>query len=632
MKSKSDLHVHSKYSCRPSEWILRRIGAPESFVEPAEVYRRAKANGMSFVTISDHNCIDGALEISHHPDTFLSTELTTYFPENRCKIHCLVSGISEVQFEALQEIRENIYDLRRYLVDNDIIHTIAHPLFSINDRLTVEIVEKMLVMFNRFEAVNGTRYPRANELFKVIAENLDRELLERLADKHGLTPTGDEPWRKVFTGGSDDHSGIYVASAYTTTPQAESVDEFLQHLRAGNHRNAGTSGSSLKLAHSFYLIAYSYYKTRFMDNDSSGKPNLLGSLMQKLLETPNARKANGGGVFRRFVTRIVRPWKVRRLSPMERSLVAEFATMFDDGSLESLAEGRQPIDRRSFQMACQVSQELSCGFLKKFIDRVQAGSLMESLQTLSSLGPVAFSIAPYLTAFRTQHKDEIFLQSLAERFEPARHLMLRSGRKAWFADGCDLESESGRTMREKVGHARRRGQDVTVFTCLPKPESNSLDLFNHHNFKPVDTFELPDFPSLKLSFPPFLEIVEHLEAQKISEIVVSTPGPLGLNALMTAKLLGMRTVGMYQTDLCAIVRRQTEDDDIAQLAWKYICWFYGQMDTVAVKNAEFAKQFIAAGFSSDKVKVVSENAGDNGCESSRRGSSVCPNSMALLWC
>ena len=44
--SKADLHVHSKFSNRPSEWFLRRIGAPESFMEPVEVYNAAKAAGM----------------------------------------------------------------------------------------------------------------------------------------------------------------------------------------------------------------------------------------------------------------------------------------------------------------------------------------------------------------------------------------------------------------------------------------------------------------------------------------------------------------------------------------------------------------------------------------------------------
>lgn len=112
MQTKVDLHVHSKYSDRPSEWILRRIGAPESFVEPLDIYHTARERGMQFVTISDHNCIDGALEIAHLPGTFLSTEVTTYFPEDGCKIHCLVSGIREAQFHDIQQLRENIYDFQ----------------------------------------------------------------------------------------------------------------------------------------------------------------------------------------------------------------------------------------------------------------------------------------------------------------------------------------------------------------------------------------------------------------------------------------------------------------------------------------------------------------------------------------
>ena len=55
MTARCDLHVHSKHSNRPSEWILRRLGSPESFMEPAEVYRRCKRRGMRFVTISDHD-------------------------------------------------------------------------------------------------------------------------------------------------------------------------------------------------------------------------------------------------------------------------------------------------------------------------------------------------------------------------------------------------------------------------------------------------------------------------------------------------------------------------------------------------------------------------------------------------
>jgi predicted metal-dependent phosphoesterase TrpH len=79
MASRVDLHVHSKFSDRPTEWILRRIGSPECYTEPKAIYATAKRRGMQYVTISDRNCIQGALEIAHHEDVFIGNEITTYF-------------------------------------------------------------------------------------------------------------------------------------------------------------------------------------------------------------------------------------------------------------------------------------------------------------------------------------------------------------------------------------------------------------------------------------------------------------------------------------------------------------------------------------------------------------------------
>jgi predicted metal-dependent phosphoesterase TrpH len=124
-QSKADLHVHSKHSDRPSEWFLRRIGAPECFVEPLEVYQCARRRGMDFVTISDHNSIRGALEIAHLPGTFISNETTTYFPEDGCKVHVLVFGITEEEFRTIQELRADIYQLRQYLLAEDILCSVS---------------------------------------------------------------------------------------------------------------------------------------------------------------------------------------------------------------------------------------------------------------------------------------------------------------------------------------------------------------------------------------------------------------------------------------------------------------------------------------------------------------------------
>lgn len=90
-----DLHVHSRFSKRASQWVLQKIGCPESFTEPRQVYEIARKKGMDLVTITDHNTISGALEIAHLPGTFVSEEITTYFPDTGCKVHVLAYDITE---------------------------------------------------------------------------------------------------------------------------------------------------------------------------------------------------------------------------------------------------------------------------------------------------------------------------------------------------------------------------------------------------------------------------------------------------------------------------------------------------------------------------------------------------------
>ena len=79
---KADLHCHSKFSEHPSEWFLQRLGARESYTDPLDIYAMAKKAGMDYVTITDHNRIEGALKLKEkYPnDTFTGLEATTYFP------------------------------------------------------------------------------------------------------------------------------------------------------------------------------------------------------------------------------------------------------------------------------------------------------------------------------------------------------------------------------------------------------------------------------------------------------------------------------------------------------------------------------------------------------------------------
>ena len=187
-----DLHVHSKFSTRPSQWLLQKLGCPESFTEPHEIYHIAKTRGMTLVTITDHNRIEGALEIAHLPDAFVSEEITTYFPEDRCKIHVLALNIDEAQHRDIQKVRENIYELVDYLLAAGILHILAHPLFSVNDRLTVTHLEKLLLLFKNFE--NERCSQRSNQRLS--------STHPPAADSRRHRPSGQRPWNHTPHGGA----------------------------------------------------------------------------------------------------------------------------------------------------------------------------------------------------------------------------------------------------------------------------------------------------------------------------------------------------------------------------------------------------------------------------------------------
>jgi len=596
---KADLHVHSKHSDRPTEWFLRRIGAPECFTEPADVYRICKQKGMDFVTISDHNCIDGALEIAHLPGTFISAELTTYFPEDGCKIHCLVQDITEQQFGELQELRKNIYDLRKYMADESIQHVIAHPLFRVNDVLTVDHVEKLLLLFTRFEAVNGSRHPRAGDLTVALFSQLTEDQIWAMSDRHGIQPYGKESWVKRFTGGSDDHSGVYAASAYTVTPAADSVYEFLEHLREGRHEPGGVSGTSLRLAHSLYHIAYQYYRSRFMHHGTGS--SVLGQLFKRLLSGYEEPEKSSGPV-RAWAERVMKQYRIRKLSPGERLLVESFSKL-----RSAAAPGGSPTGRRvgsdveSFATASRISHELGYAFLQQFLGHVEEGRLVDGFQTLASMGTVMLGIAPYLTAFGVQHKDERFLQEISTQLGAGMIRSERSNRRAWVTDTFSDVNGVSNTIRMLTAKARDRGCPITVMTSMENPPDTGTDTIN---FTPLGTFSLPEYDSQKMVFPPFLDIIESLERGNYHEVIISTPGPMGLTALAATRLLGLRPVGIYHTDFPKYVKCLTQDEVLEQLAWRYMQWFYGQMDRIHVPSEYYRKLLAENGFDKNRLKVL----------------------------
>ncbi len=568
MPARADLHVHSKASNRPPEWILRQFGAPESYTEPREVYRLCRERGMDFVTLSDHDTIAGALEIAHLPGTFLSEEVTVEFPEDGCEIHCLAIGITEAQHRDIQALRRNVYELRDYFVANQVVHSVAHPLYRVNDMLTLDQVEKLLVLFNRFEALNGIHDRRANDLVRHIFGSLTRAVIEDLAERHRLAPAGPTPWIKTFTGGSDDHGGHYVATTWTETAAGGGTDSgrargtadagaaggvaaYLAALRAGNHRPGGQTGSSLRLTQSLYSIAHEYYRRQFPLGLGSRK-DPFGELLRNLAKGAAGQPAAG-----------------RR--------ARGFA------GLPASAAAPRSVDRATFEAANTASQDIANSLVSGFVRHVRRGHLAESLAAAAGqLAPLAVTLAPYLVALQAQHKDADLLAAAALRFLGERHPgEAPGGKKAWFTDTLTDVNGVAKTVRTLAGLARRRGRRLVAITCGqddPPPDLPVVD------FRPFARFPIPGYESQTLALPPLLEVLDHCERERYSEILVSTPGPLGLAGLAAGKLLGIPVTGIYHTDFPLYVRHLAGSATLEEMTWTYMRWFFGSMERVFVAS------------------------------------------------
>ncbi len=255
--TRCDLHVHSSYSTDSGNFALRKARLGESYTDPERVHRLCKRRGMRFVTISDHNTLEGALRIADRPDTFLSVEVTTRFEVDDVPLHVLVWNLTEADHRDLQPYRPSVDELVAFLRERRLCHALAHPLYQMGPALTRSHVERMMLLFAVWEGRNGARPEETNTLAVRLAATATPELLAGLAERHGL----EVPAHRAIalTGGSDDHGALDVATTWTEAPGA-SVEEFLANVTATGAAPGGEHGSALKLAHAVGALGLNAYR------------------------------------------------------------------------------------------------------------------------------------------------------------------------------------------------------------------------------------------------------------------------------------------------------------------------------------------------------------------------------------
>lgn len=219
-------------------------------LEPWEVYDLAKSRGMDFVTLTDHDTIDGCKALLDRrgdlPDFIVAEEVSVTFPEDGTLIHVNVYDINEAQHAELQRVRGNFYDVVHYLKSIDKLFVLNHMTWNQQHRaLKRWQIEAMLQHFDVFEGINGTRSYSHNAFAWCATQG------------HG----------KVLVAGSDSHTNR-VGTTFTISAGATRA-ELISSIRSGVAEPCGAFGTPERLREDVWLILQKNFERRLLEAGSA---------------------------------------------------------------------------------------------------------------------------------------------------------------------------------------------------------------------------------------------------------------------------------------------------------------------------------------------------------------------------
>jgi glycosyltransferase involved in cell wall biosynthesis/predicted metal-dependent phosphoesterase TrpH len=547
-----DMHCHSTASEISKLGVQRAVGLPECATPPEEVYALAKRRGMDFVTITDHDTIDGVLTIADRPDVFVSEELTAHFRGEPQAVHVLCYGLTPEDHEWLQAHSGDVELCAAYLYERELACALAHPYYNVGAPLHSRHRRRLAELFGVWETRNGAR---AREL------NLPAATYVATRDSIGI-------------GGSDDHAGVDIGRTFTEAPAATTSEEFLDHMRAGRVTARGKQGSAAKWAHAAIALAA---RSLMPADDGRGEtvrpdPRRVLNMVQRLLREGDARHgATGGDLSPADAHCLLRAWlSAVELDHLdERGLIALMQA--DDFSHSGLYRRACRLHERKLRAAVELAVRAATGEAEVL---AAAEGLFESCIAAIPYAPA--------TAFLANERAKLDDRAGDDGETP---------RVAILADGIGSMHGVTRTIEE----IRQRG--VPGFEIEVVATDPAVD----RRLSAVAEIDVPYYPGLEIGVPSLPAAVQTLSDGAFDAIHVCSPGPAGIAGALVARALGLPLIGSYHTELTAYADLRSGDPRVAGAMAMAVGAFYNACDIVLSPSAASDRALAEIGMPRERV-------------------------------
>jgi glycosyltransferase involved in cell wall biosynthesis/predicted metal-dependent phosphoesterase TrpH len=602
--SRVDMHCHSTASQVSKLGVQRAAGLPECATPPEEVYALAKRRGMDFVTITDHDTIDGAMQIADRPDVFVSEELTASFRgEPAMQVHVLCYDITSEDHDWLQANARDVELCAAYMYERDIACALAHPYYIVGAPLTARHRRRLAELFGVWEVRNGARAPELNRPAATYVATRD----------------------SIGIGGSDDHAGVDIGRTYTQAPAAATPQEFLAHMRAGRVRARGAQGSAAKWAHAAIVLAARSLEPSepharpqreddarvgvasgvnggldgglesespapppYPDPDpdpsparsrppaSRPDPQRVMTMVRRLLREGDARQGatgSGGAVSPEDARCLLRAWLAAvELDHLDtRGLIAYMQE--DSFSHADLHRRACRLHERKLRAAVELAVRAASD---------PQASVMAAAEGVFQGCIAAIPYAP-ATAFLASEQSKLArLPFGGEREIP---------RVAILADGIGSTHGVTRTI-EEIRSRGVAGYEIEVVATDPEVD---------RRLSAVAEIDVPYYPGLRIGVPSLPAAVQTLADGAFDAIHVTSPGPTGAAGVLLARALGLPLIGSYHTELTAYADLRSGRPELAGAMAMAVSAFYRACDIVLSPSAASDAALAEIGMPSERI-------------------------------
>jgi len=638
---KIDLHCHDQNSDVPDELIGRILNVPETWLPSERLIEELKKNGCDAFTVTNHNNARSCYELQNKGiDVLTAAEFSCMVPDFGVGIHVLAYGFTPEQEVKLEKLRKNIYHFQEYAKAENIPTVWAHPLYhyKTKENLPQELFNKMLLIFERFEMLNGQRDCWQNMLVKEWLEQITDEDIDKFAKEYGLNPKNfcTDPYKKAMTGGSDCHSGIFAGITGTflhvpnleerlkTVPRSQLALEAIREKRTvpfGAYQD--TRKMTLAFLNFVCQLALNYKDpglVRLLLHKGDSNDKLISFAISNMLcevqkhsitksfikvfldsmlgkKPPTLKKLFIKSEYKPIFNEAINMSKKHNLRDEE--LVSEYYNSIleiNKHLCEILTERiEKKLEKSDF------SEQIEGGDINAFIEKLELPlsiraylgdeekTQKNSINISKFLDGLSFpffgtllAISAHFASAKTMFNSRPLLACFSENLNKFCH----PKRIMWLTDTFGDSNGVSMFLKEMHSEIKKKNLPIDIVCCnsAAKPESNLVVI------KPLKEFSLPQYKDYTFRIPNFVELHNLFFSGGYDRIICSTEGIMGFFGIYLKHAYTVKASFYMHTDWLMFAKKvlNIEKRNLSRVR-RILRSFYSAFDKVLVLNSDQKK-------------------------------------------